>query len=333
MKIKKILIVHAGGIGDLLLALPAMRLFCQNFSPYTLDLLGYPERLALIAHDLKAEAIHSLDKAEMAYLFSQPEALPDKLKSFFSSFESALVFSKSMAKVLRIGLEKSGISRAYFLETFPDNKKTIHVSDYLIAALHELEIRGLKDMSPLQLPEKAKLFANQFWQKNLLDSSKMVLAFHPGSGNRAKNWNAANFAKVADHFAGLAKTLLLSGPAPDEVEKVLRELKKAEPILVPNLPLVHLAGLIMKCTAFLGNDSGITHLAASLGIPTFAIFGPTDPRIWGPKGEMVQNLYSNRACSPCWPMIPEKCPRPCLDDIKTNWVIKKIATWVKFAEQ
>ncbi len=63
MKAKRILIIHVGGIGDLMLTLPAMRLFCQNYSPYELELLGYPERLALISWDLKARSLHSINSA------------------------------------------------------------------------------------------------------------------------------------------------------------------------------------------------------------------------------------------------------------------------------
>jgi ADP-heptose:LPS heptosyltransferase len=48
-----------------------------------------------------------------------------------------------------------------------------------------------------------------------------------------------------------------------------------------------------------GNDSGITHMAAALGVPTVAIFGPSDPRVWSPRGKRVTVVRSKIACSPC----------------------------------
>jgi len=52
-----------------------------------------------------------------------------------------------------------------------------------------------------------------------------------------------------------------------------------------DLPL--LAAVLSQCSLFIGNDSGITHLAAALGVPTIALFGPTDPYVWGPRGTKV----------------------------------------------
>ncbi|MGB9701034.1 MAG: glycosyltransferase family 9 protein [Thermodesulfobacteriota bacterium] len=332
MKVKRILIGHAGGLGDLLLALPAMRLFCQNFSPYELELLGYPERLALISWDLKAQAMHSIDSAEIAYLFSSVDEIPSNLKAFFSSFEIALIFGQSWAKGLEKGLQKSGMKEILFLNTFPKNKGRIHIHDHLMADLKSFGIKGSIEKSPLQLPKEAEKFAHQFWaEKNIYPLPK-VLAIHPGSGNPAKNWPAQNFAQVADYFADLAKILLISGPAPDGGQEVMSELKKAKPIMVHNLPLLKLAGLLKNCVAFIGNDSGITHLAASLGIPTLSIFGPTDPQVWGPQGEKVQVLYGHTPCSPCWPDIPHSCSRSCLYDLHAEMVIERLATWVEFAK-
>jgi len=332
MNNKRILIGHAGGIGDLLLALPAMRLFCQNFSPYELALLGYPERLALISGDLRAQTIYSIDSAEMAYLFSPVDKTSSNLKTFFSSWEIALIFGQSLGQGLKKGLQKYGIKEIFVINNFPKKNGRIHMRDHLIADLKSLGIKGVIEKSPLQLPEEAEKFAQQFWPEKNVYPPQRVLAIHPGSGNPAKNWPPQYFAQVADYFADLAKILLISGPAPDGVPEVMSKLKKAKPIIVHNLPLLKLAGLLKSCLAFLGNDSGITHLAASLGIPTLSIFGPTDPQVWGPQGENVQILYAHSLCSPCWPNIPNNCRRSCLNDLAAEMAMERLATWVKFAK-
>ncbi len=330
MSEKRVLIAQAGGIGDLLLALPAMRLFCQAFSPYALELLGYPERLQLISWDLRAQALHSIEAASMAYLFSSSEEWPSNLKSFFSSFEVALVFGRSIGKGLKRCLESSGVKEIFLIDAIPKSNNK-HMRDHLLTELKSLGIKGTIDKRPLQLPAEAERFAQEFWQKENINPYQKVLAIHPGSGNPAKNWPPQNFARVADHFAEWAEILLISGPAADGVEEVRSELKRAKPIIVHNLSLLKVAALLKNCVAYLGNDSGITHLAACLGLPTLSIFGPTDPQVWGPQGEEVQILYTPRPCSPCWPKIPNNCARACLYSQEVKMVIEKLTIWVEFA--
>lgn len=337
-KSRKILISHSGGIGDLLLSLPAMRLFCQNFSPYSLELLGYPERLALISWDLQAQKIHSFEKAEMAYLYSGQASLPNILKSFLSSFEIALLFGKKQSQNLQSILKEAGVKQVLFLDSFPNCDKLVHVTDYHLAALEKMGLRRKDEWitAPLHLAQEATKFGAHFWREHNITPDQKILAIHPGSGNPAKNWSPKNFARVADYFAPVAKILLISGPASgsasEGITEVKKELKIAKPILAHDLPLIHLAGLLNWCTAYLGNDSGITHLAASLGIPTLAIFGPTNPLVWGPKGERVQILYTDISCSPCWPNFIKNCPRHCLEAIHAELVVEKLATWGKFAK-
>ena len=73
----------------------------------------------------------------------------------------------------------------------------------------------------------------------------------------------------------------------------------AAPILAKGLTLLQLASVMEGCRFFIGNDSGISHLAAALGLPTVAIFGPTDQRVWSPRGEKTFVVSREVDCSPC----------------------------------
>jgi heptosyltransferase-3 len=59
------------------------------------------------------------------------------------------------------------------------------------------------------------------------------------------------------------------------------------------LPIRQFAAFMTTCQAYLGNDSGPTHLAAALGLPTLALFGPTNPQIWSPRGPQVHIIQSS----------------------------------------
>ncbi len=321
----KILVIHAGGIGDLLLALPALRAFRSAFPDSSLDLLGFPERLSLVAHDLRAASIHPIDQAGLAHFYLEGGVLPPRFVDFFSSFSAALLVGRSRAETLAQNLRRAGLNRVILLPSFPGEGQTSHVSDALLEALRAFGIEGRDDFSPLRLSGEALSFADELLNKTGGKRGERLLAIHPGSGSPAKNWDPRKFAFVADWASERAFVFLISGPARDAKEEVLRAVEKARPFVLDHLPLPHLAAVLGKCAAFLGNDSGITHLAARTGIPTVALFGPTDPAVWGPRGPRVRIVTAKKArvFSP----LGEKklCPDPCLDEIAPEEVIKKMA--------
>lgn len=322
---EKILIIHSGGIGDLLLALPAMRLFRRTFPHSILALLGRPERLSLTAFDLQAKSLHSIDQAGMAYFYVAGGTLPSSLSAFFSSCPVILVFGKSRGNALAENLQKAGAEQVILLPSFPPEGLKVHAADYLVDSLKASGFEGENSFSPLRALEDAMSFARGFLGTLGLKEGDRVLAIHSGSGSPAKNWSPENFARVADGVSERAKVLLISGPATDGVEEVRRALKKADSFVADNLPLIQLAAVLKLSTAYLGNDSGITHLAAALGVPTVAIFGPTDPAIWGPRGPGVRLLYDRSSCSPCSSEARSACSRQCLERIDPDRVIELLS--------
>jgi ADP-heptose:LPS heptosyltransferase len=318
----KILIIHTGGIGDLILALPALRIFRGTYPNASLEAMGHPERLALIAHDLEVKAVHSMDQAGMSYFYLEKEALPIKLSAFFSSFDMILVFGKERGKILVENLIRVGVKKVFNIPPFPEKESQTHITDYLINSLWSYGIEGESPFFPLALPEKALAAAQHLWSRWGIKKTEWVLSIHPGSGSPAKNWNADYFAEVGDWAGQHGKLLIISGPARDNVEEVKKAMRSAKPIVAENLSLLHLAAVLKKCSAYLGNDSGITHLAAAVGIPVLALFGPTNPAVWGPRGIGVRVIHDGKSCSPCLPEIRSDCSRNCLDEIKPEKVIE-----------
>ena len=310
----------------MLLALPAMRLFRHVLRQFPLYLMGHSERLALVAYDLKAETIHSVDQAAMAYFYLDDAFLPSPLCSFFSSFSLILAFSGKGGRTLSKNLEKAGAACVLTLPSFPLEGLRVHVSDYLIELLRKKGIEGKVPDHPLQLSEEALNFSRDYLARSGLKENERILAIHPGSGNPAKNWSPSHFAEVADWAAGRARILLISGPARDGVEEVRGNLKKVTPLIAENLSLLQLSAILKRCTAYLGNDSGITHLASSLGLPTVALFGPTDPEVWGPRGTSVRILFGRRPEPPFFSGPKSHRYAPCpVNHLEPNEVIAVLA--------
>jgi ADP-heptose:LPS heptosyltransferase len=105
----------------------------------------------------------------------------------------------------------------------------------------------------------------------------------PGSGSPAKNWPPEHFADLAALLAPQLPSLIVIGPA----ETALAPSFRARGLTtIDNLELGVVAGLARRARAFVGNDSGVSHLAAGAGASGIAIFGPTDPERWRPLGRI-----------------------------------------------
>jgi ADP-heptose:LPS heptosyltransferase len=86
---------------------------------------------------------------------------------------------------------------------------------------------------------------------------------------------------------------------------------------------VPLAGLLSHCAGYLGNDSGVSHLAAALGLPTVVLFGPTDTSFWSPQGPAVRSLNPNISCAPCDRETMKSCStKACLKELGIQQVVE-----------
>lgn len=121
---------------------------------------------------------------------------------------------------------------------------------------------------------------------------------HPGAGGRRKRWPAERFAEIARRLAGRGCAIAVTQGAADEdaVATLCRALGNVPVRILADLALPDLATELAEASLFVGNDSGITHLAAMLGIPTLAIFGPYDPVYWSPIGPQIAVVDAGRGC-------------------------------------
>ncbi len=116
-------------------------------------------------------------------------------------------------------------------------------------------------------------------------STRTAVVFHPGSAGRAKRWPFENFLRVRERIPGPVVWIL--GPAEEE----LRGEIPAGDETAFGVSLRDVRERLLGASLFIGNDSGISHLAALCNAPSVVLFGPTDPRIWAPRGP-VHVLHS-----------------------------------------
>jgi len=172
----------------------------------------------------------------------------------------------------------------------------VHITDHLLQPVTRFGRQPCDACPHVYLDPAAQEFAARFWRTAGLPDQG-VIAFHPGSGGAYKLWPLAGWEQIMTWTAqqGL-QGLIISGPA-----EQVHNAHLAHPAHFPpwpwaqNLPLLQLAALLARCQIVVGHDSGITHLAAAVGTTTLALFGPTDPLVWGPRSRQACILWPEPA--------------------------------------
>jgi len=271
----------------------------------------------------------------MASLFLKNAALPQEIVDHFSSFDLVVSWIADNDGVLEENLKRTGAGRILCASPLPPEGEKIHITEYLLRTLRPLGIEEGDVFPKVFTLGEEQGFASRFLEeKGIKDDGRPIIALHPGSGGRKKCWPLERFVKVASQVIarGNARVLLISGPADGDI---VREMVKREDrvILVKGVTVSQLAAILEKCHCYVGNDSGVSHLAAALGKPTIAIFGPTDPLVWGVRGEKAVILRKEVSCSPCDRMEMLSCQRQrCLEGVGAEEVLEWIEKALPFTE-
>jgi ADP-heptose:LPS heptosyltransferase len=120
-----------------------------------------------------------------------------------------------------------------------------------------------------------------------------TVALHPGSGSERKNWPERSWADLVQYLIQETdfNLLLVGGEAEGErLQRLAAALPPARVRVAQSLPLTDLANVLAGCTGFIGHDSGISHLAAAVGLPGLLLWGDSAEEIWRPPSEKMKIL-------------------------------------------
>lgn len=272
---RKILLIRAGALGDLLLLRRAIA---------SLSAAGASVSLAAPAagEALRAEVQDLLDWEDRGFAHLASGELPEgQLAARLRTYEAAIAYTANdtlVAALRRIIPVVEALSPTAL-------DPNTHASRTL--ARPAVALGGRADVEPAVPRARADEQASaDKWTQKL--GGEGFLALHPGSGSVRKNWRAERFAELAESLAAGRKILVVEGPADEAAVAPLRERPGA--VIARGLPLRTLGALLARASLYVGNDSGVSHLAAAWGAPTMALFGPTDPAVWAPLGPRVRVL-------------------------------------------
>ncbi|MEW6356165.1 MAG: glycosyltransferase family 9 protein [Planctomycetota bacterium] len=302
---RQILVMRGGAIGDFVLTLPAIGAIRRAFPSAHIRLLGHPHISDLAVGRGYADSARNLEDAGFATLFAPAQEHAQTSLSVaharnpikeLKAFDLIVAFWRDPEGMLAGNLARFCPAKIVVHDPMPPPEPKRHAVDHLCEVLGKIEIHE-HNPSPRLFPGQEDLAgADAFLAERRLDPAKTI-AVHPGSGGRTKNWPADRFNEIIERITTHTEcqVLLTCGPADEEVVKATR----GTFAIANNFSLPILAAILSKCRAYLGNDSGITHIAAAVGTPTIAIFGPTDPDVWGPRGESVTIIRGQAPCAPC----------------------------------
>lgn len=321
------MIIRPGAIGDIIVTLPTLGAIRDHFPYAKIEVMGYPPLLEIIKGRFFADTVSRFDQSDIAHFFMKDAKIPPSFMKRFGGMDLIISFVSDKDQILSGNLEATGARCVIHYDPFPSSDECIHIVDHLLKSLDTLGISYSDKIPKVFLHDKDIHFSDDFIRDRIIVSKKILVAIHPGSGSRQKCWPVERFAALMNWLNSEmeAQIFIVSGPADGEIVEELKTKVKENFTLVDHLSLPKLAAVIRRCNLFLGNDSGITHLAAAMGVHTVAIFGPTDPNIWGPRGEQVKILYKKAYCSPCLADTRRNCSTQiCLENIKNDDVMHEV---------
>ncbi|MDH4099782.1 MAG: glycosyltransferase family 9 protein [Nitrospirota bacterium] len=302
---QRILIIRYGGLGDFILTLPLLAALREISPGGHVTFMGKRE-FASLAEGVYIDAIESVEKHGISTFFIKDGELDPGLSEFFASFDLILSFRTDHEGIFAANLRRVAKGRVVVSSPSPD-KTGVHASDFLLSALDQADIDWKQFPAPVPLlPFEAREKGD-------------IIAIHPGSGSAAKCWSVDRYIELAGRVEGETKLrpVLIFGPA----EEGIRHRVGWHFSAYDNREIHEVASFLKGCRAHVGNDSGITHLAAALGVPTLALFGPTDPAVWAPRGAHVKVLEGEADCAPCTEEERRQCRnRVCLDSLTVDTV-------------
>lgn len=250
------LVVHSGGLGDFLLFCPSLKRLAEE-GPVTLA-GSDRDRLNLAVVYGIAETAHHLDDLDFGSIFTAPS---ERLLRFFAKFDRVIVWMNDDSGHIQGALSEAGVLEALVRPGLPPQDWNRHAADYYAEQL------GLHHLPPLTMTFDT-------------DGADHDVLIHPGSGGKRKNWPLDNFQAIASAVEKNGHRVeWLRGPAEETLDLAGTVLEPAS--------VVTLARHLCATRVYIGNDSGVTHLAAACGCQTIAVFGPTDPTVWAPRGDNV----------------------------------------------
>ena len=342
---QEILIIRLSSIGDILHCTPVVRTLKQAWPKCRITWLvgeasqelikynSYIDEIVVWSRERFEQQLRKIDIVRTYNLWRdlQQALAPrhfDALLDIHGLFLTGMIASQVQTK-RRIGMSEAREFNSLFMtETAKPLGK--HIVERYLGVLRPLGITTMDVRMTLVLSDHSKRFAVQFLADVGVLLAERFVVLVPGTTWPSKNWPTNFFAKVATSLAKNFRIILCGGQA--EV-KLGQEIQAQAGVTVINAvnrtSVLEMAAILERAAVVVTGDTGPLHIAAALGVPTVAIFGPTDPAIYEPLGQQHAVLFNKLACSFCHKVT---CPLEtgrCMLSVTPEAVVQKVYSVAK----
>jgi heptosyltransferase-3 len=272
----KILVIRGGAIGDFILTLPAIAALRRQFPDAHLEVLGYPHIAQLALAGGLVNRVQSIEARALAGFFARGGELAPDLADYFSEFDLVVSYLYDPDRIFETNVGLCTGAEFIVGPHRAEESAKVHAAKVYLRPLERLAIFDADPVPRLPVAPPS--------------SNSTALALHPGSGSERKNWPEARWGELLRHLASATDfdLLLVGGEAEGErLQRLASMLPPARTRLAQSLPLADLARSLASCHGFAGHDSGISHLAAAVGLPVLVLWGDTAEEVWRPPSEKV----------------------------------------------
>ena len=313
-------------LGDAVMALPALAALRQQVEGKLIvavrpglvplfeeDTSARPDEIVPVDPDREAAQLKAIDAGTIV-LF------PNSFNSAWLAFRSGIRDRWGYRAAGRRGLLTRSVSRP---------RGHVHQVEYYLELVRTLGFDAVDDVPRLAARGATLERADALLRREGVPADARLIGLAPGAAyGQAKRWPPPRVAQLIVHAAASGLMPVLVGALNDRataraIESALpRDVRVAD--LTGRTTLRELVGVLARCAAFVSNDSGAMHVAAALGVPLTAIFGPTDERETAPRGPGVRDVILRDVfCRPC---MLRDCPidHRCMKRISVDAVLESV---------
>ena len=302
---QNILVIKLRYIGDVLLCTPVFRALRTVFPMAKVVCLvnpGTEEILHNNPHVDEVLLIHRTDLlTQVRFLRKIRSRRFDCVLDLTNGDRSAIITMVTGAP-LRIGFNhENRWNRMVYSQGIQASYGSMHMLEYHAHALQSLGIAPHLGTPEVFVGEQDEQRAYDLLQEHQLWNRSWIMV-HPTARYWFKAWPPERFASLSDWFVKRGYPVVLVGNAQDQlVEEKIYGITRHKPLsFIGKTSLLELAALMKRSALFIGNDGGPMHIAAAVGCPVLALFGPSDPAVWGPRGKKTSVLYKGLDCRDCF---------------------------------
>jgi len=353
----KILIMEAGGIGDMVMSTPALRAIREKFPDSEIVLLTVPRT---------AQAINISHYADRSISFKQ-EAFskgPSKpiYKQIFSNLKLLLELRREKFD-MAIDMEaieswKASLLRCIFYMCIGTKSKVgrnsdgkgffldVKAEDDLFGKIHEVdrklliaEALGAETKNRKQefyISEEDREFINKWMVDFGIDDNSTIVALQPGAFVPSRQWKTEGFVEIGKRLYQKYKAqIIITGGNNDSIAyEINNDLRDVQPILAVGLPLSRLGALLERVHLFVSNDTGPFHIADAINTPYVVLFGPENPYRYGPYDTRSGSRIVTGMDITCSPCLKHTCKtHECMESISTDMVWDGVESLLKEREK